>query len=612
MRPRLELALSIALLLGTLFVITPRARFDSDELLRLGAGRAIAQHGGPPRHDPLTFSRPRARWNNPEWLGDLVLYSIDKAGGASALVAYKLALLALGVTLALLLAVRRGAAPLVAAAVIALALLASFSRFSARNHLHAYWLLPLYGLLLLRMQRRAERRWLAALALLALGALWSTLHASAVLGWVCLAAAALAAFADRDVPRRAQLLGMLAALGVLHVLLPLLGPSGLSGYDQLLDHLQNGALYRAHIAEWKPTLDSPLALRLPLHALALVGLATLLARANRRHPGAALELLVAVALAHVSLRFVPLMAFLAAPAIAANLARAYPALGDRAAAASSRARTLRALAAFALCLCAMAIGLRDAPSPLRQRGRTHLRAARWLARHARGGLRLVAPFNAGAYLLYYATPAARLYIDPRNNLGAEALRDYLAMREDPRRFDAELLRTRADAVMVDIADGADAKIAAFLGARRRRFALSYFDGFYAIYAVSGASRAANLPRYAALRASTDPRYALAAGAPLERDLARLRREAPAAAAAITAYRDYARARRDSDRAGLARASVALARALPHLPPSEPLMLALAKCYLALGKPAAARQVLRVALRVFPASRALRQLAARLR
>ena len=164
--PQHRRALWTAMAIICLVLVAPWRVMDIDALARLAVGRHIVQTGTVPDRDPFTYSRPDARWINPEWGGDLLWYGAHELGGGEpGMVALGLGLAALGFLLTITWATRAGASPPVAVALLLLSLPALSGLLHTRNYLHAYWLVPLYILILHR-----GGRWLWALVPLAV--LW--------------------------------------------------------------------------------------------------------------------------------------------------------------------------------------------------------------------------------------------------------------------------------------------------------------------------------------------------------------------------------------------------------------------------------------------------------
>lgn len=599
-------ACAAALVAAAVLLAAPWQLGDRDTYARLAIGRLIATTGQVPATDPFTFTRPQQTWSNPEWLGDLGWYAAEACYGARGVVALALGLAALGWALALLATVRHGASPPLAAALLLLALPAAAEALTARNALHSHWLIPAALLLLPRVGRG---RWaLAALGLLAV--LWANLHSSFVVGWLLVGAAWIEA-------RWGEAQDQLAArrLGWLLLALPLLtmmGPHGATVYAQLVEHLTGAAIYRRVILEWRPPAEVVAGLRLlPLHLLGVLALLSFLPRVNRRSVAALLRVGFGLALAHGSQRFVALLGVLVVPDLARNLQRA---LNARWPAASSPARRLGAVGLPVLALALLAPTLwqnRRAPAPaILARVDTPRAAARYLAAHAPAGARLFNPYNAGAFLLWAVGPRVRLYLDPRNNLGAPLLAHYLdVLLPQPRAFDAEAARLAFDLALLDLGDGRFGPLGAHLR-QQRAWRPVFFDGRFALYA-HARGRAAALGRKAALRGIAaaldfDELLAPAAPAPDPHIRARLAREAPAFARALEGFlllRDHGGPPPLLGPGPFAatptrRARTLLAGALPGLPASPALLSYLATAHARLGEHAAAQEVTAVATALF--------------
>ena len=472
--PNLGDALAALLLAAGVVAVSPWQMIDPDALMRLAAGRFMVQQGAVPATDPFTFTAPGAPWCNPEWLGDVVWYAAYRAGGEPGLQVLKLLLLCGAFLLVLRLARRQGASAVVALALLLLLLPGLAWRFTLRNHLHALWLIPLYGLVL-NSARDNPRR---VLLLLPLGLLWANLHGSFPLGWVPLAAAVVQALIQRH--RRLALL----SVGVLclHPLLAAVSPHALGNYQQLLDHALHGPDYRALIMEWQSPLQvSQGMMHLPLHLLAALGLLSCLPRCNRgaRAVGPSLLLLAALALGYTSQRFIPVAVVLAGPGVAANLSRWLAEAPDR---LRSRAGGAFLAVALGLLLIAAALLRTDPRPPVLQRPSSPAALARFLAREAPPGARLFNDFDSGQWLLWLAAPRVKLYIDPRNNHGAASLRRYLdQLLPNPPLFEREVRRHGITMAEVDSAEPRAAALAAHL-ARSSQWTRVFFDGRRSLYA----------------------------------------------------------------------------------------------------------------------------------
>jgi hypothetical protein len=489
--------MAMVLLAAATVLVSPWRMVDPDGLARLAVGRHIVETGAVPRTDPFTFAAPDRPWSNPEWLGDVAWYGAWRVAGEGGVVALRLALVALGFLLALRLARRLGAATLPALALLLAALPAGLARFTERNHVHALWLIPACGLLVAALlparaaappAPAARPVWPRLLGLALLVVAWANLHGSFPLAWLLLAAALAQAAVDRselagtesDGARRHAVAGAVLLL-VLAPVLGMVSPHLWRNYGQLVEHLAGAPVYRAVIVEWQSPLTAPSPLmHLPLHLLAAVGVASFVPRCNRRQAGAAVVLLAGLALAYTAQRFVPEALLLVVPPVAANVTRV--AAGST---ATFRRVLVAALLLVALPLVAFAAwGARHAgPASVLARAGSPVAAAKFLSGEAAGS-RVVAPFDAGPWLLWEAHGRFTLYLDPRNNLGAAHLRRFLReILPEPAAFEAEARRLGVTHVLVDTRDPGMATLGRHLAAAaapgwREVFA----DQRYALYA----------------------------------------------------------------------------------------------------------------------------------
>ena len=640
-RPQRAAHETVALLLlalGLAFALSPWQIVDHDALIRLAVGRSVAAHGGPPLSDPFTFRAPHQVWCNPEWLGDLLWWTAYRLGGLQAVVGLKHGLLALAFALVGLLARRLGATLPWIALVLCAGGLAAAERFTVRNYLHAYWLLPLYGHLLLSARDRPRLIW----PTLPLAWLWANLHSSFVLSWILVAAYMADQWAHRKNLRGADLV----VFGV-HPLIPFCGPFGWHAYDQLIDHARGAEVYGQLILEWQQNSSGDRWGVPAFHLLALAGLLSFLLRENRQQLGGALLLGVALAFGYRAQRFAPLLLFMAGAVVATNLSRLTftrrlnargvsrepnetgrsgqgnaekpvdgppslrPGVGWRPV-QDFRRRQLGPLAgtgiAAILAICTAGIGLSLKRLALDVRPGPQA-VARFAAALAAPGAHTFNPFNAGAHLLWLACPPLKLYLDPRNNLGHAALRDYVEkVLPNPGAFDALAARLDLELALVHTRLPRFDGLARHLG-RSKQWHLLFFDGRYALYARREAKRAAHYqPQWLeALRPSLDLDY-LSRVAPdaLTRDLKRLSAFSPALVSVVQGVRLLNRPTLEQSEAE--RAATLLQQGMRGLPASPALLGYLASAWKRSGKQREAQELIKSGLGAFPRSKRLHELA----
>ncbi len=285
---------------------------DGDLSWQRWLGRTIAANGAIPRAlGRDTFTAPGAPWTPQEWLFSLVAarardgIAWDLFAGGIALCA--VAALALGSWHA----VRRGASARAVAVCVVLAGLTLFGSFGVRVQVAAWPLLALFAFLL-----DVEGPW--AFAAIAVAALWSNVHASAMLAPVLAAIAAVGTFVDdRGASTAARRLGLIAVGSALAICLNPFGPE-LPRYALALFN----SPFKAQISEWHPTDlgDTTFALgALPLLLLACVAVVPGGPRRTR-------DTMLLVALAYLLLgavRNVALFGIVALPLVAPALTRAF-------------------------------------------------------------------------------------------------------------------------------------------------------------------------------------------------------------------------------------------------------------------------------------------------
>ncbi|MFH1130782.1 MAG: hypothetical protein V1754_05565 [Pseudomonadota bacterium] len=594
------------LLFAGVVLVSPWRMVDPDALSNLAIGRIIVEQRGVPDTDPLTFSAPKTRWSNPEWLGDLIWYTTYRIGGEHAIVALKLFLCGMAWILALRLGTRLGASPLLVSGLLLFALVGSVGRFTLRNHIHAYWLIPLYGLILLR----AKKNWRWLLALVPLSIVWVNLHSSFVFAWLLVFAAFVDELLHKNTasPQNNRTSRIaLSTLLLVQPLLALVNPHGVHVFDQLWDHLRGADVYRATIVEWGSSQASTGLEILPLHVIGILGLLSFLPRPNRKRLQGLLLFGVGLFFAHISRRFVPVFLILAIPQVAANL-------WCWLAAKSVEIRRWSVISTIAIALALLIpviwIARTQPQTHVLERQGGPVLAARFLAEQAPLETRLFNPYNAGPWLLWEVTPRVQIFIDPRNNLGAKSLYRYLKeLLPKPDQFEQEVERSNISMAMTDLSDGRMSVLNRHLD-DSRKWDLVYLDGTYAIFA-HVEEKNAELRRkytYQIVKAQLDLEYLLdAPSKQLQIELRRVKQQGPNLASAIHGYRllaDFAippALPRFVDKETTTRAKELLSGALPKLPPSPALMTYLATAFARLGDRNAYDEVIQTAVALFPKS-----------
>ncbi len=334
--------LAVAILLLALSAASLRGAWDPDMWWHLATGRYIVERHVIPREDMFSYTAAGQRWFAHEWLTDVLMYLLYRAGGTPALIVGA----SLVVTATFTLVYRsacssgareRGAPPYVTVFTVLVAAFASAITWGARPQLLNALFLALFHAILLRsrtpdLQARIcnlQRGILWPLPVLT--ALWANLHSGFYLGLVVIGVVLvgdtlsyLLTPADERVQRypTPAALRNLALTLVLCVLAALANPNG---YHMLLypfGTLGSGAM-QSYIQEWA----SPDFHRREywLFALLLLGGSLTLVLSYRRSAQASpslSELLLFFGFGFaglVSVRHIPLFAVVAAPPISQAL-----------------------------------------------------------------------------------------------------------------------------------------------------------------------------------------------------------------------------------------------------------------------------------------------------
>ncbi len=479
-RRRSQIAVGLTALLG--IVLTLRPIDDYDVWYHLAAGRLMVATWRWPVSNTFAYTTPDHPWIDLHWVFQLVLYAAYALGGADGCILLTVVLVLASVTI-LQASARRFAPDVLVALLIAIALVVASPRFVPRPELLSFVLLATYLWLLDGFPRNGR----ALYWLVPLQALWTNSQGIFAIGLVvigCYWAGATLAFLP--LPR-----GWRAASGaspgewrrltmvlVLATAACFLNPYGLRGalfpFD-LLPRVTGSSLLSARIGEFRPPFQSGYGVPLAYTWAAMVVLAaaSFIVSIRRWHLG---RLFVTAALAILSmqaLRNVALFAWVAVPAIAANLgpfctrwadpspmargekrrdAVAHaPATSARLAAALAPVATGGVIVVLALLIVSVVtnrfsyslgierefgVGVSPLHFPI---------AAEEFARDVGIGGR---PFNClatGGYLAWRRFPAERVFVDGRLEVYPEEFfQFYFAALDDPRNWPTVVARYAPD------------------------------------------------------------------------------------------------------------------------------------------------------------------------
>lgn len=306
---------------------------SGDLWVALGCGRYMLQHGVG-RTDPFSFTSPPGTWINQNWLSHVLFTLIHQAAGLDGIGIWRLLVTATIIGSVGWTALRLGSSRTMAALAAIAVGIAGRYYVDARPNLHTI------------AMSAALLAWIAAGGLarprryfvpIAMAVLWSNLHGGFLFGILALGAASGVQALREKRPVPSLLLPAAAVLAAL------VSPYGITNLTHPWEvSAGEAAGHWRTVAEWRSSA-APGALHDPgvrafwiLLSAGVAAMALAIGRSRRAKdrdssrfapllPFAAVSLL-ACALALTSRRFVPLFAVAAAPAIAAVLSQALPAI----------------------------------------------------------------------------------------------------------------------------------------------------------------------------------------------------------------------------------------------------------------------------------------------
>jgi hypothetical protein len=290
---------------------------DGDTGWHIRTGELVLATGHAPVADPFSFSRPRKPWFAWEWLADVVFALTWRCHGLAGVAALAGSVLALAATLLLTNMLRRGCGLWLGVAATMAAVSASSIHYLARPHVFS---ILFYTTGLWALEEDRERRGWRVWLLVPMTALWANLHGGFT-AWMATLGLLVALRATERDWQRARRYGCLAALcGVAS----LANPYGWQLHVHIARYL-NSSWIVDHVQEFQsPRIRSEGMLVFAVLLLAAVAMA---ARADRF---SALLVVVWGFMALRSARHVPFFAIVAAPVVAAGIARYWARAAGRA------------------------------------------------------------------------------------------------------------------------------------------------------------------------------------------------------------------------------------------------------------------------------------------
>jgi hypothetical protein len=445
-RPQRPPFLALLLALLAFAAVAGTVRLKAYDLFwHLASGEWILGHRALPRFDPFRFTSERVPWVDHEWLFQVVIASIERAGGLPALV-IGLAILVVALAALLFREMRlAGAPPAAAVLAVVFAVLGMRGRFFLRPELASLAFLAVLLALLQHLRRTGSRK--AAFLIPLLTVVWVNFHPGALIAPIISAAYLLG---DR-LPggRRSIPLGLTLLVPALAALALLANPYGAGVFTVPFGIAEALRGLPGVNPEWLPVWKAPQVYFLAGVA-ALLGLAAVAGvRTRRIDPATGLAALALTALACTAVRHQGLFfvgaAFFAGEALA-DLSR-------------SGWRERRFLAVTACVLAALWCVWPPSRGPLRPRqgtfrpglglepGRFPEKAVDDLERR-RGIGNVYNDVAWGGYLLWRLYPPRQVFLDARNEVNPGLLHELAAARSSEPAWTALLDRYRIDAALV--------------------------------------------------------------------------------------------------------------------------------------------------------------------
>jgi hypothetical protein len=183
---------------------------NADFVFHLKAGEWIVAHGALPANDPFSFTRPDAHWLAFEWLFQVIVFALFKAGGFMG-VKFFAALIVLGTLILVLRTARRAASEAAAVTITIAVALAVLPWSPPRPQIITFLLFAFFLRTILAYTDTGNARALRPLPILTM--LWANLHGGFVLGLLLIGVAGFARWAQRvlnPVEQNARALPLLA------------------------------------------------------------------------------------------------------------------------------------------------------------------------------------------------------------------------------------------------------------------------------------------------------------------------------------------------------------------------------------------------------------------
>jgi hypothetical protein len=426
-----------------LFGMAVRNVLDPDVWWHLKTGEYIVAHGAVPHADPFSYTRAGEPWVAHEWLTELLMYGLLRAGGWQALSVVFAAVICASFLLLLLRC--RGSLHF-AGALAVWGAWATTPVWGVRPQMLSLLLTSLWLLILERSERNRQLLWWT----LPLTLLWVNSHAGFALGLTLLVLFFAGELLERlsgSSPAASDYarLRMLAIVFFFDLLLVPLNPNGARMYSYPIQTLRSNAM-QTYISEWQsPNFHR--ADHWPFLFLLLATIVTLAWSRARLRWRDLLLLLAGTFAALSSIRMVPLFVLIAVPLLAKAAVVWH---SDRAPSRSQPPRLIFNAAILLLLAGFVSVHIAQVFRQQSQAEAEHFpaQAAAFLAAHPGPGP-LFNHYDWGGYLIWKLYPGARVFVDGRADVyGDVFLQQVMKTYQLNGDWQKELTRWEVGAVIV--------------------------------------------------------------------------------------------------------------------------------------------------------------------
>jgi len=452
--------LFVAILFIALFAMTAREISDPDFWWHLRAGQYIVENATIPHTDPFSFTAQGKEWVTHEWLSEVFIYALFRAGGFALLTILFSGIITLAFALTY---ARSKGKPYLAGFALLLGALATAPTWGARPQMLSLLLMSVFLFLLDRYTTTRATRLLFALPPLML--VWVNLHSGYALGLVVIGAYWISALLEgmaylwrqktTDNPTRElglpaftpRMTRNLFIAGIFSALAVLVNPNGARMFIYPFETLTSPAMQR-YIQEWfSPDFHQTEWLPFALLLVSLIA-TTLIARA--RVPLAHTLLLFALGfLALRSARNIPLFVLVAIPVLSAQLAAWIPLRASN----KTTPRPMRMVNAMILVVFALAalarVGSVLTNQQVVERAKFPAAAVAWIQQN-RPAPNLYNSYGWGGYLIWKLYPDYLVYIDGRADVHGDAfIENFLDIYRGAQGWQNELAARNARLVLIE-------------------------------------------------------------------------------------------------------------------------------------------------------------------